>query len=427
MPTSTTTIAIQVEQFGVFLSSTCIVFIFMRYKITKERLRRELEYAFRLACKHKQKKQYVKEFKKNLAKNLDALTDELFDMKYIPSPSFCFIIHEPKIREIFAAKFVDRIVHHLYFNQVADMYDSLFIEDSYSCRYGKGSHYGVSRLYQHIRRASQNYTKEVYILQLDIKGYFISINRDILLKLTVGIFEHMRNRRVPHQSYTYDDCIDFDFIKYLNEIIITNDPIDKCILKSSEAEWEALPDSRSLFRSNPGCGLPIGNLTSQLLSNVYLNELDQYIKRELKCKHYGRYVDDLYIVSANKKQLLSLIPKIQAFITEKLHLELNSSKTRVTSSRQGVKFLGYYIKERRIYLNNKTLRRMLKRISNSSLYPNHSVVSNSINSYFGMFKHCASYRIRYKTFNKVIWLKKVGFYDQRCAKFIPFDKLKLTR
>jgi len=134
------------------------------YTITKYRLRKDVDYAFRLARKHKSNKLYVKRFEENLDKNIDILTELLFNREYSPSPSFCFIIKEPKLREIFAAKFIDRIVHHVYYNMVVKMFDSLLIEDSYSCRVGKGTHYGVRRLYKKVQQASENYRKEIYSL-----------------------------------------------------------------------------------------------------------------------------------------------------------------------------------------------------------------------------------------------------------------------
>ena len=375
-----------------------------QYQLTRERLRKEVEYAFRLACLHKHGKSYVETFCENLKENLDKLTDVLFNRTYQPSSSFCFIIHDPKIREIFAARFLDRIVHHLYFNMTAPMYEKLLIEDSYSCRYGKGTHYGVHRLSEHIRQASQGYAKKVYVLQLDMKGYFINIDRKVLLGLTENIFERMQHRHIEANSpYRYKNVVDFDFIKYLNRVIIEHDPSKECILKSPRSEWKDLPDSKSLFKTKPDCGLPIGNLTSQLLSNVYLNELDQFVKRELKCKHYGRYVDDLYIVAGDKEELKRLIPKIREFLKTRLHIELNEGKTRITSSKQGVQFLGYFVKEYRIYICNKTLSRIRKKLNLCIHNKEMSNINNSINSYLGMFKHCASYNLRKEIFGNMVF------------------------
>ena len=392
----------------------------MGYRLGRKRLRKDLEIAYYMARRHKKDKSYVRSFEERLSQNLDDLADSLFNRTYVPSPSFCFIIHEPKIREIFAAAFTDRIVHHLFFNYVQKMFDSLFIEDSYSCRYGKGTHYGVRRLFGHIRKASENYTKEVFILQLDIKGYFISIDRMRLLEIVNGILEKMCRRRIPQSEggYRYEDRIDFDFVRWLGGIIIMLEPSENCIIKSPLEAWDALPDSKSLFKARKSCGLPIGNLTSQLLSNVYLNELDQYAKRILHCRHYGRYVDDLYVVDGSKERLAGIAESIRVFLKENLHLSLNEGKTRITSSRRGVQFLGYFVKEHRVYLCNKTLRRMVRRLSSSG------VSSSTINSYLGMFRHCASYRMRRKTL-MTKELMESGVFDVDCMKYKNFNQIEL--
>ena len=393
------------------------------YKLTKERLRKEVDYAFHLACQHKKNKLYVKNFCKNQEENLNRLTEDLYNRRYQPSSSFCFIIHDPKTREIFAACFLDRIVHHLYFNMTAKMYETLFIEDSYSCRLNKGSHYGVERLFKHIRKATDNYKREAYILQLDMKGYFINIDRNVLLNVTEKTFEKMKERNMPGKSSIYENVIDFDFVRYLNKVIITHEPSKNCILKSPKEEWKRLPDSKSLFKTKPNCGLPIGNLTSQLLSNVYLNELDQFVKRKLKCKHYGRYVDDLFIVSKDKKSLRELIPLIRSFLERQLHIQLNEGKTKITSSRRGVQFLGYFVKEYRIYLCNKTLSRIKGKIYNLLLNNNIEAISNSINSYLGMFKHCSSYKLRRELFGKNRFLTEHGIFNEHFSKYILYNKL----
>lgn len=382
----------------------------MVYHITKQRLRKELELAYYLARYNNKKKRCVLEFEKNLEENLDNLTEVIYNRDYNPKQSFCFIIHEPKIREIFAASFVDRIVHHLYYNMLSKLYDRCFVEDSYSCREGKGCHYGVRRLYGHIKKATHNYTREAYVLQLDIKGYFININRRKLLEITERIFDKDEKK--------FEDRIDFDFVRWLNRIIILNNPADNCIVKSPSEEWDGLPDSKSLFKTKEDCGLPIGNLTSQLLSNVYLNELDQYVKRELKCKHYGRYVDDLYIVSEDKEYLRYVAKKIDVFLREKLGLELNQGKTRITSTKQGVKFLGYFAKHHRIYISNSTLKRINRKLDGN-------VSTETINSYLGMLKHARSYGLRKSICDKLVKLKERGIYNIEYTKYKPYSRIKL--
>lgn len=245
------------------------------YTITKTKLLFDLYYAFQCAKKHKSSKEYVKVFEKDLHKNLVELRDEIYERRYKPQPSVCFIITDPKKREIFAANFRDRIVHHLYYNYTYDLFNRTFIEDSYSCRKGKGTHYGMGRLEKHIRQESENYSKKTYVLKMDIKGYFIHINRPLLLSIVSDTFDKMRYRKVSKDSkFIYDNVLDFDMLKYLSKEIILLNPIENCIIRSRKCEWNTLDKSKSLFYSDEGCGLPIGNLTSQLFSNVYLNVLD---------------------------------------------------------------------------------------------------------------------------------------------------------
>ena len=161
-------------------------------------------------------------------------------------------------------------------------------------------------------------------------------------------------------------------------------------------EYELLPKSKTLFNSPEDCGLPIGNLTSQLFSNIYLNVFDQYIKRVLKCKHYGRYVDDSYIVSCNRELLVSLIPKISNFLSDNLQLTINKGKTKIINVKYGVEFLGAFILPYRTYISNESLRRIYYRLLTLKIKGCEFI--NSINSYFGVFSHYNSHNILMKIF-----------------------------
>ena len=359
----------------------------MSYKLTKDQLFFDLYAAFLCAKKHKSNKDYVKDFEENLYDNLTELCDELWNRTYKPKPYVCFIIEYPKKREIFAAYFRDRIVHHLFYNYTYALFDSTLIEDSYSCRIGKGTYYGIERLGHHIRSCSKNYIEKTYVLKMDIKGYFIHINRIKLLEITTNTLNKLRTHKVPENKdgKEWQDILDFDFILYINREIIMLDPTINCIFHSKKECWNGLPKSKSLFYTDENCGLPIGNLTSQLLSNVYLNILDQYIKRVLKCKHYGRYVDDFYIVSQNKEKLLSYIPLIKTFLKEKLLLDLHMGKTRIINSNYGAEFLGAYIKPNRIYISNQCLRRIKSQLYDPKYVENNKNLIASINSYLGLF------------------------------------------
>lgn len=181
--------------------------------------------------------------------------------------------------------------------------------------------------------------------------------------------------------------------------------------------WEGLEPSKSLFKSPDGCGLPIGNLTSQLFSNIYLNVFDQYMKRELGFKHYGRYVDDAYAVSTDKELLLASILKVRDFLRDNLHLELHMGKVNICDCRQGVEFLGAFIKPYRNYISNQSLKRMKRKMKDMDMNDKEKTW-RTINSYLGTLGH-------YKTFK----LRKDLFFRKEILEIAPLDinLLKLKR
>lgn len=394
----------------------------MFYILKKECLYNDLLNAYKKAKLNKTSKKYVISFEKKHEEKLKKLCDDLYNKKYEPSQSSCFIVNHPKKREIFAAQFIDRIVHHLYFEYTHELFENSFITDSYSCIKNKGTHYGITRLKKHILKESQNYKKECYVLQMDIKGYFIHINRIKLIEIVNKQLDKLKNHK-NKQGVIFEKYLDFDFIKYLGEKIISNNPTNKCNIISPKFEWIGLPQSKSLFYTEENCGLPIGNLTSQLLSNVYLNEFDQFVKRELKCKHYGRYVDDFYIVSCDKKFLHYIIPKIKEFLKEKLLLDIHDGKTKITNVKQGIEFLGAFIKQYRTYISNKTLNRIKNKLFKMQNDGIKEGPMFTINSYLGILKHYSSFNIRKELFNKITVLYKFGVFNKNYTKFIPLDKI----
>lgn len=384
--------------------------------LTKEQLFNDIHVAFIDAKKHKSNKGYVKFFECNLKTNLETLCDELWNRIYTPGRSTCFMVHHPNEREVFAAEFRDRIVHHLYFNYTHKFFERTFIKDTYSCIKNRGTHFGIHRLEKHIRQESQNYTKPCYILKVDIKGYFINISRQKLYDITINSLEKLRNHLIHKgQSQTWDNIIDYEFVKYLTKIIIFVDPIINCKILSRSDEWEKLKPHKSMFCVKSGYGLPVGNLTSQLFSNIYLNLLDHYCKRVLHSKHYGRYVDDSYHVSCNKEFLKSLIQPIKEFLKNNLELDVNLDKTKIYDIYQGVEFLGAYIKPYRTYINNGAVKRMLKMLPNVYKKDKYSIYS-SINSYLGLLSHYKSYKLRFKLFVNNT-LNNIGYFSSDLTSF----------
>lgn len=371
----------------------------MPFRLTYKQLLSDLHQAYLDARRHKRNKPYQLRFEANLEHNLAELCLELWTRTYTPRPSTCFIITDPKKREVFAAEFRDRIVHHLYYNYVHEMLERTFIQDSYSCIKGRGTHYGINRLDSHIRQESQNYTQPCWVLKLDIKGYFMHIDRQRLLRITLSELERMSAHRISkHGTERWRDRVDMDFVAYLSRVIILLNPVENCRVLGQPEDWADLPHDKSLFHSAPGQGLPIGNLTSQLFSNVYLNVFDQYMKRRLRCRHYGRYVDDAYVVSADRAFLREVVACVRTFLLEQLGLSLHEGKLRLCDVRQGVEFLGAFLKPWRRYVSNATLRRMKPKIRRLATFTDRDRLLSTMNSLLGVLGHYCTLRLQRSLF-----------------------------
>ena len=296
-------------------------------------LQEKLFIAFREAKRGKRATRDEQRFELNADENLMLLRRDLLDRTYAPSRGTAHIIHRPVMREIFAAPFRDRVVHHYIYDAVYDWWDRRFIYDSYSCREGKGTLMGIRRLDYHIRSVSRNYAEEVYILKLDIRGYFMSLPRRELYERALWGLERQYAGRL--------DSPEFRLLKFLWHQIIFDDPVKGVVRKGRLSDWDILPSNKSLFCQEPGIGIVIGNLTSQLLSNIYLDMLDRFVVYDLGYKHYGRYVDDFYIVvrEAELPQLLRDVRAIEVFL-KGLKLTLHPHKRMLTTARRGVPFLG---------------------------------------------------------------------------------------
>lgn len=171
----------------------------------------------------------MKKFEFRLEHNLAELCHELWTRTYKPRPSTCFIICDPKKREVFAAEFRDRIVHHLYYNYTHEMLERTFIQDSYSCIKGRGTHYGIRRLEHHIRQESQNYQEDCYVMKMDIRGYFMHINRERLLEICMKRLQKMASHIVgKEQKKTWRELVDMDFVYYLTREIVLLNPVVDC-------------------------------------------------------------------------------------------------------------------------------------------------------------------------------------------------------
>ena len=291
----------------------------------------------------------AQKFERKLCTNIVSLTKLLQSGNYEPGKSICFVVRNPKPREVFAADFKDRIVHHLVVRFLEQHWEKVFIHDSYACRRNKGTLAAVERVAHNMRSITQNGKKRAYFMQLDVKNFFMSIDREILwkflekgLKKQLGIRKNTENN-IQMTIFDIDSAEkeeNFEQISKILKTLLFHEPTKDYINKSTKREWSWVPPEKSLFNAGDGKGLPIGNLTSQFFANVYLNELDQFIKHVLKVKYYVRYVDDFVIMHEDKEQLRTWLAAIRQFLLEKLGLTLKN-EVKVAPLGNGINFLGY--------------------------------------------------------------------------------------
>ena len=340
-------------------------------------LNKELMLAYHRAKLGKASKPEVVEFAKHHKTELSTLATEIHRRTYTPQPSTAFIVNKPVQREIFAAAFRDRVVHHFLFNQVNTWWDARFIEDNYSCRKGKGTLYGIRRLDHHIRSVSCNYTRDAYILKLDLQGYFMSLDRKKLYERAMWGLD----RQFPDKGYAYQLC------KFLWKAVIFNDPLEGVQYSCPRSAWRGLPASKSLFSQPKGRGIAIGNLTSQLLSNIYLDQLDRYVTLDLGFCHYGRYVDDFYVVATQKNDLIKASRAIGHYVDSRLGLVLHPHKWHLQHYDRGVAFLGAVVYPYRIHPGKRLKRNLLAALMGDECSPETEA------SYRGLVKHYRHHKL----------------------------------
>ena len=312
--------------------------------------------------------------------NLRQLVSDIINRRWKPSSSKAFVTHTPVDREIFAAQFRDRIVHHLLYAVVAGWWDKRFIYDSYSCRVGKGTDFGILRMQKFMRSASQNGKHKAYVLKGDLSGYFMSLKRQTLYdKVMWGL-----KRQFSDGGWLYELC------EYLWREVIFDDPCIKARMVGAADDWDCLPWNKTLFHQPAGQGIVIGNLTSQLLSNIMLNEFDWYVKRRLKFARYGRYVDDFFIVVEENEYKRALFA-MRHEIPEKLRvmgLKIHPKKMYVQEVSHGCPFLGKMVRPSVLLPGRRYLRNMRRAFQG---YVDGVVDYDTVQSYVGMGAHMAAY------------------------------------
>ncbi len=280
----------------------------------------------------------VQEFEQRLMTNILSLHEDLSTKIYRHSPYEAFNISDPKPRNIHKAAVRDRLLHHALYRQLYPYFDARFIADSFSCRLGKGTHKALHRFRAFAHKVSRNHTRTLWILQCDIRKFFASIDHAILL----GILRR--------------SIVDRDVLWLLERVI------------------------GSFSSTRPGVGLPLGNLTSQLFVNVYMNEFDQFVKRGLKMKYYLRYADDFVFMSENRAQFEGALPRISDFLSRTLRLQLHPDKVTLRTLASGVDFLGWvHFPDHRI-LRTATRRRMMRGVGRQP-------TTEAFQSYLGLMPH----------------------------------------
>ncbi len=344
----------------------------------------DIHKAYLDARHHKRKTANQMDFEVGLESNEIELVSLLQNRQYELLPSICFINNGHVKREIIAANFRDRVCHHLLYNWINPIFEKQFIFDSYSCRVGKGTLFGIMRARKFMISESRNFTQECYALRLDISGFFMSINRDILYELTIRSLQKAHWKGVP----------DKDLATYLIHKFVYNDPLENAIYRSPKSAWNDLPMNKTLRGTPPNCGLPIGSLTSQLFGNIYLNSLDHFVKRELKIRCYGRYVDDMFLIHRDKEVLKQAIPKIRDFLKDQLKLTLHPRKIYLQPVTNGFPFLGAFLLPHRIYPGRRIVGNFKQTIRQPD--KNACLQKQRINSYKGLFSHFDCFKLMKK-------------------------------
>ncbi|MFH1608898.1 MAG: reverse transcriptase domain-containing protein [Patescibacteria group bacterium] len=301
--------------------------------------------AWKEFLKGKRSRKDVLEFQRNLMTNILSLHNELFNKTYRHLDYKAFKINDPKPRDIHKATVRDRLLHHLIYNALYPYFDKKFIYDSYSCRINKGTHKAIYRFESFIRKVSKNNNKQCWVLKCDIRKFFANIDHKILKSILKKYIE------------------DKDILWLLSNVI----------------------NSFSVSGKTQK-GLPLGNLTSQLLVNVYMNEFDQFMKRKLKVEYYIRYADDFVVLSEDKKYLENILEKIQKYLEVNLKLEMHPDKVFIKTISSGVDFLGWVHFSKHRVLRTSTKRRMLRKLENDPKI-------ETIQSYLGLISHGDTYKL----------------------------------
>lgn len=316
-------------------------------------------------------------FEAHLERNLCDLHDDLISGAYQPGRSICFVTQRPKPREIWAAGFRDRVVHHLAHNQISPSFYCSFTADTCACIVGRGTLYAARRLESQVRSITQNWSKPAFYLKCDLANFFVAIDKRIL-----------REQLIPR--------IDGKWWQDLTEKILFHDPRENVEVRSPANVMRLVPPHKSLFNAPPNTGLPIGNLSSQFFANVYLDALDQFAKHQLRAPRYIRYVDDFIFLHESTAVLSSWLSQVDKFLPDRLGARLNPRKTIMQPVERGIDFVGHIINPWHRVPRANALPNALKRMRETT----DDALFETINSYFGLFRQSdSSHHVRARLAN----------------------------
>ena len=289
-------------------------------------------------------------FEAHAERNLCALHDELAAGTWKPGRSICFVVTRPRPREVWAAAFRDRVVHHLLYNRIAPRFHAGFIADSCACIPGRGTLYAARRLEHHVRRAPAPWSRPPHYPNSDLANFFVAIDKHVLHRQLA--------RRIDGQHEPW-------WLR-LAEAILFHDPRADHELQGDVATLRLVPPHKSLFNAPADTGLPIGNLSSQFFANVLLDGIDQHVKHRLRARHYVRYVDDMVLVHESPQWLNAALASIDVHLRERLHCTLNPRKTILQPVERGIDFVGHHLKPWCGTIRRRTVTAALQRIEHQA-------------------------------------------------------------
>lgn len=359
----------------------------MREYVTIE----QMEEAYRLCKKHKGRSKGCIEYSRDWVANNFELWQELNSMTYEVGASKAFCISYPTYREVFCAKFRDRVVQALVCHHFEGILESYMPNDCYACRKGKGTLYGVNRIREQIERISENYTKETWVWKGDIKGFFMSVDRLKAYKLV---------EQVVRKDYTGENM---EWWLWLWKLILLNAPEKNCRRTGDLNLWAHIPQEKSLFTNGEGRGLAIGNLPSHIIANLLLSTIIGTVLKELRMQGGGGgwYVDDTVLIHRDKKLLLKAVGKLRMALKANGY-KLHPRKFYLQEARKGVSFVGSTIKPGRMYPSERTTKNLFRLITryNRGEVEKQDFV-NSYNSYMGSLVHRSAYGMRWRAWKAI--------------------------